>query len=142
MEPVVAVGLAAAIVSFIQFSSGLIKDINDIQKSANGVTTENATVETVLGDLNDLAGRLACDDLGETENAKALRRLAAECSKLASRLMALLDTLRVREGKNSKWQSVKAKWASMMSEKEVQMIDKRLEKYQTEISLRLNLIKM
>jgi hypothetical protein len=48
MDPVTAVGSAASILNFIDFSWNLVQGSYEIYKSVSGTTAENAHVSTTL----------------------------------------------------------------------------------------------
>jgi len=137
MDPVTAVGFASSILTFIEFSWNLISGTYEVYKSASGATTENAHISTVLNDLERVTDGLCTDVKGKTKHEKELCKLADKCHNLSQDLAKILKKLQVTE-KNSKWQSLKVKWASMRNEKEVASIENRLDRYRSQILLRLN----
>ncbi len=139
MDPVTAVGFAASIVTFIDFSWDLIKGTYEVYKSATGTTSENATISTVINDLEEITQCLISDMERKTKHEKALCELAENCYALSQDLAKVLEKLKVTE-KNSKLKSLKAKWTSMMKEKEVTSIEKKLDKYRLQILIRVNLM--
>ncbi|KAI9786501.1 MAG: hypothetical protein M1839_006961 [Geoglossum umbratile] len=139
MDPLSAVGFAASILTFIDFSWNLLQGTYEVYNSASGTTAENAYVSTVLEDLQEIAEGLHSDLKTDSKYAKQLSRLAKNCLGLSRELTKILEKLRVKE-RNSKWQAVKATWASMRKEKAVASITKRLREYRAEIILCLNLM--
>jgi hypothetical protein len=137
MDPVTAVRFAASILTFVDFSWSLVKGTYEVYNSTTGTTSENAHVGNVLIDLQAVAEGLRSDFGGRTENERALYTLAKNCYRLSQDLAGILAKLKVTE-KNSKWQSLKVKWASMRKEKEVASIEKRLDRYRSQILVRLN----
>lgn len=136
MDPLTAIGLASNIISFIDFSWELITGAWSMYKSADGTTVENATLETIVTDLEKVSHKLVSDMKGTTQNEIALLRLAEECLKLSRQLSSTLRKLKASIG-NSKWESFKIKWASMRKEKEIMSIESRLSNYRSQILLRL-----
>ncbi|OGM41660.1 hypothetical protein ABOM_009958 [Aspergillus bombycis] len=136
MDPLAAVGLASNIISFIDFTWELVTGAWSVYKSADGTTVENATLGTIITDLEKASSQLISDIKGTTQNEKALLLLAEECWELSQQLS---DTLRKLKAKveNSKWESLKTKWTSMRKEKEIMSIESRLSKYRSQIFLRL-----
>lgn len=137
MDPLAAIGLASNIISFIDFSWELVTDAQDVYKSANGTTFENATLETIVADLEEISRHLMCDIKGTTQNEIALLRLADECLNISRQLSSILRKLKANVDKNSRWESVKIKGASMRKEKDIIALESRLSKYKSEIFLRL-----
>ncbi|KAH6694283.1 hypothetical protein BKA61DRAFT_662945 [Leptodontidium sp. MPI-SDFR-AT-0119] len=139
MDPVTAVGFAAAIVNFIDFSWSLVQGTHEVYKSGSGATAENAQVSTILEDLQEVTEGLHSDLKVGGKHAKQLSKLAKNCLDLSRDLAKILEKLRVKERKST-WQAVKVTWASMRKEKEVASIEKRLGDYRSEIILRLNMM--
>jgi len=137
MDPITAVGFAASILTFIDFSWGLITGACEVYKSTTGTTLENAHISTIIEDLERVTEGLISDVEGRSSHEKELCKLADNCQKLSKDLFKILKKLQVSE-KNSKWQSFKVKFASLRKGKEVASIEDRLEKYRSQILLRLN----
>ncbi|KAH6714421.1 hypothetical protein BKA61DRAFT_359607 [Leptodontidium sp. MPI-SDFR-AT-0119] len=137
MDPITAVGFAASILQFIDFSWGVITGTYEIYKSTTGSTHENAHISTVVDDLERATDGLISDVEGKTKNEKELCKLADKCHDLSQDLLKILKQLQVSE-KNSKWQSLKVKVASMRKEKEIAFIEGRLDRYRSQILVRLN----
>jgi hypothetical protein len=138
MDPVTAVGFAASILNFIDFSWNLVQGTYEVYKSGSGATAENAQISTILEDLQEVTEGLHSDLKVGSEYAKQLSKLANNCLGLSRDLTKTLEKLRVKE-RNS-WQSVKVAWSSMRKKKEVASIEKRLGDYRSEIILRLNMM--
>jgi hypothetical protein len=137
MDPVTAVGFAASILTFIDFSWNLIAGAYEVYQSTTGTTAENAHISTVIDDLQEITEGLNANVEGKAKHEKALYKLADNCHDLSQDLSKILEKLKVTE-KNSKWQSLKVKWASMRKEREVASIEKRLDGYRSQILLQLN----
>jgi hypothetical protein len=139
MDPVTAVGFASSILTFIDFSWSLVTGAYEVYKSTTGTTSENAHISTVIDDLQEITESLSSNVGGNAKHDKALCKLADNCHDLSQDLSKILQKLKVTE-KNSKWQSLKVKWASMRKEKELASIEKRLDGYRSQIFIRLNIM--
>jgi hypothetical protein len=137
MDPITAVGFAASILQFIDFSWGVITGTYEVYKSATGTTLENAHINTVVNDLERVTDGLISDFEVKTKNEKELCKLADKCHDLSQDLSKILKKLQVLE-KNSKWRSLRVKIASMRKEKEIASIEDRLDRYRSQILVRLN----
>lgn len=51
MDPVTAVGLAAGIINFIDFSWSLVTGAHEVHRAGPGTTKENARIGTMVSDL-------------------------------------------------------------------------------------------
>ncbi|KKA22490.1 hypothetical protein T310_3488 [Rasamsonia emersonii CBS 393.64] len=129
----------AHLFTFIDFSWKVITGAYEVYKSPNGTTSENACISTILADLQEATEGLISDVEGKTKHKKALIVLADNCHDLSQDFSKILEKLKATE-KNSKWQSLKVKLASMRKEKEIASIEKRLDSYRSQILLRVNFI--
>lgn len=59
MDPVSALGLAAAIVQFVTFASKILSSATEIRHSTTGVSTEAQSIENVYLTLRDINGNLS-----------------------------------------------------------------------------------
>jgi hypothetical protein len=139
MEPLVAIGLAGNILQFIDFCYNVISGINKVCSSASGMTPENEGLSVLVDDLNAVAQTLLTDIPAKTENEKQLCALATDCYTFSEELQQILRRLRVGD-RNSKWDALRVKWRSMRKEKEVEAIERRLNGYQAQILIRLQVM--
>ena len=59
MEPLSALGIASAVVTFLDFSGDLIQRANEVYHAADGTTlTKKHSLEIIIKDLNQLCDRL------------------------------------------------------------------------------------
>lgn len=139
MDPISAISVATSILTFIEFSWAIVTGTYEVYKSANGTTFENAHVVTVIDDLEKVTEDLSPEVEGKTKHSKALCQLAEQCAELSKDLLRILHKLQATD-EASKWQSLKVKLASLRKEKEISSIERRLDKYRSQILLRLNVM--
>ena len=137
MDPITAVGFAASILNFVDFSWTLIKGSYEVYEL--GTTSDNMRITSVLSDLEGITKSLQADVKGSSPHVKDLKSLAAECIEVSQELSAILKDLEMKEG-NKIWRSLEAKWKSMRKEKEIAAIEQKLIEYRLQLLLRLNLI--
>jgi hypothetical protein len=140
MDPITAVSFAASIVTFVDFAWELISGAAELYKSPDGRTNQNAHIETVISDLEDVTDDLGSAALGDSKEMRRLKRLAAKCSELAEELLQLMRKLRLDGNKNSPWKSLVVKWRSMRKSDQVASMEERLREYRSEILLQLSVI--
>ncbi|PNP59714.1 hypothetical protein FNYG_14845 [Fusarium nygamai] len=141
MDPLSAIGLASGIITFIDFSWGLVTGTMEIYKSRTGATFENVHIGKVIEDLRDVSEGLEADLRDNpTRHEKALQKLAEQCSDLSEQLLKLLQSLGGRKKKKALWASVWVKWDSMRKAGDVKEIEGRLIEYRSQILLRMNLM--
>jgi hypothetical protein len=134
MDPVTAVGFAANILNFIDYSHKVVTGTVEVFKS--GSTSKNVHVSEIIGDLKDAAEQMRKWPPGKSGHEKALHQLSAPCQELAQRLINLLARLSTTPGK-SKWMSVRVVLRSMRKDGEIEELEKTLDKYRSQILLRL-----
>jgi hypothetical protein len=139
MDPLTAIGLAGNILAFIDFSYKVISGVNKVLSSPSGMTSENESLSILVVDLNLVTQKLSTDIIAQTENEKQLCALAGNCHKLSEELNQILGYLKLGD-KHSKWDGLRVKWRSMRKEKEIDAIERRLNGYQSQILIRLQVM--
>ena len=139
MDPASAIGLAASIITFIDFAWSLVTDAKELHRSGRGTTKENARIGAIIGELRNCSLELGTGvDSGLSRistHEKALKDLAGDCCLLSSELEAILAKLKTT--KNSRWHSLKTTWAAMRKKGEIATIEARLRDYRSQMTLRL-----
>jgi hypothetical protein len=76
MDPISALGLAAAVCQFVDFGTKIIHTIYSIHQSANGATQENGDLAKLTTTLRDLQTRLAAPQMpSKSEGMAPTRKL-------------------------------------------------------------------
>ncbi|KND93066.1 hypothetical protein TOPH_02094 [Tolypocladium ophioglossoides CBS 100239] len=135
MDPATAVGLAASVITFIDFSWSLVTGAKELHESGRGTTKENACIGTIVHDLKEYSLELGSGGQSASEHENALRALAGDCATLSEELVAVLEKL--NSSGNSRWQSLEAAWLGMRKESAVQSIERRLGEYRAQMNVRL-----
>jgi hypothetical protein len=138
MDPVSAIGLASAIITFIDFAQQIVTGVDEIYSSATGATEENTHIETIISDLDDAAGDLT-EISSKTKHGKALNALASLCKKVSEDLLQLLNTLTV-SGERTTWKVLKIAIRKVRKEGKVAKTLARLGEYRSQILLQLSLM--
>jgi N-terminal domain on NACHT_NTPase and P-loop NTPases len=138
MDPVSAIGLASAIISFIDFAQQIVTGVDEIYSSTTGATKENTHIETIISDLDDAAGDLT-EISSKTKHGKALNALASQCKKVSEDLLQLLNTLTV-SGERTTWKVLKITIRNARKEGKVAKTLARLREYRSQILLQLSLM--
>ncbi|KAL3487084.1 hypothetical protein BJX62DRAFT_241388 [Aspergillus germanicus] len=148
MEPLVAISLAGNIFQFIDFSSRVISGVTEVCFSASGMTAENASLSIFVKDLAAVTQNLAVVPAAaktKNENERLLYALAAQCCAFSEELDGVLWRLRVGDDNNGnnrnwKWKGLVMMWQSMRKEKQIDAMERRLNGFQSQILIRLQLI--
>ncbi|CAJ0544007.1 Ff.00g040360.m01.CDS01 [Fusarium sp. VM40] len=147
MDPVSALGVAAAVVQFVDFAYGLISTSNKIFHSIKGASLENLELKEVYGMLYRLGAELeirprpegTASTLGSalpsSKQVSDLRQLSEACKLDCDELLGILRKLTVEKGKNRLWRSVKAALQNAASRRKIAEIEARLERAQRTMSL-------
>jgi N-terminal domain on NACHT_NTPase and P-loop NTPases len=137
MDPITAVGFAASILTFIDFGREIVTGTLEVIKS--GSTKENTHVGVVVNDFLAVVKPLSEKLPGRSDHEKALTELAAKCKDVSQDLVDLLERLK-RSSDSPKWESVRVALRSMRKKGEVRELESKLDKYRSEILLRLTFI--
>lgn len=141
MDPVSAIGLASSILTFVEFSSKLVRGIYDVASSADGATEENTHIGVVMRDLEDVTDAIEVDFKGSSKQEKELIKLASKCAALSRDLQKTLKSVKVQRG-NVPWQTIKAGWKTVTKKDKIESMEKRIAKYREELMLRLHMLLM
>lgn len=136
MDPVSALGLVSAILTFIDFAHKVVTGADELYQKAT--TDENAHIENIVNDLDDAATDLTSLP-ATTKHEKALNRLADKCREVSCELQQLLRGLTV-SGKRTSWKALKIAVRNIRKESMVTKLLARLDKYRGELLLRLSLM--
>ncbi len=132
MESLAAVGLAANIIQFVDFSGKLILKTAEIYKSGSGALVENVDIETATKDLTGLSAKLhdSINPAGDT----VLRELCQSCDTVAKELLSALDRVKLH-GKQQKWKSFRKALRSVWSKEDIMSLEQRLARFRDELNL-------
>lgn len=137
MDPITAVGFAASILTFIDFSHKLVT--GTLQVVDAGTTTETRHAKVVVDDLHRMTEGLSMEfSDSDSAHETALRSLAADCKALSEKLETVLQKQIAKS--DSKWEAVKVAFRSMYKKGEVAEMVAQLGQYRSEILTRLSLI--
>lgn len=135
MDPVTAVGLAAAVVQLVQFSAGVVSESVDIHKSTSGSTQQNANLEAFVRKFEDLK-----IDLDKREAAwasataspaqRSLQGVTTECSQLSNELLDKLKSIKVNDGH---LKSVRTALKSVMAKSTIESMQQRLSQMESHL---------
>lgn len=141
MDPFTALGLAAAIIQFVEFGAKLVSTSREIYVSADGRTKEHQTLDEICSDLRFLVDDIdnAADLEGEPRQRidaeVALWKLAEKCRSTALELQSLLKSLYGTPGGRvaSLKQALRASWGK----RKVDDVEARLKEYRQELMTHL-----
>ncbi|KAF9881411.1 hypothetical protein CkaCkLH20_00557 [Colletotrichum karsti] len=144
MDPVSALGVASAILTFIDFSTKVFRSAKKIHDAQSDVLEENATSEYVVNRMQHfskaVSEELSILDSSNstlTGNDAQLRELAFKCKKIADELVQLLEGLRITDSKS--WtQAVRVAWKNETNRSKKDRLDKELEFCRSQFQVELD----
>ena len=138
MEPLVAIGLAGNIVTFLEFAGKLVSKGHKIYNSADGTLIENSQLHAVARNLVTLNNRIA----DSVENSKfrgpfsitelELKKVCEACNKSAKSLLQALELLKA-PGRHGKWRSLRQAFKCVWTKHEIDRMSSQLQSYRKEL---------
>ena len=142
-EALAAFGVAANVVAFVDFGTKVFAAGYSLRNSAHGTLDANETNEQVTTDLAKVI-----DDLNQSiesstthrrllsPNETGLLDLAKQCEAAATRLLTALERLKV-PGKHGKWNSFNAALKTVWKEKEIEDMQRSIDRFKQQLILRI-----
>jgi len=142
MDPVTALGLVSSLITCVEFSAKVISATRIIFRSNDGLSIDNMNIEEVYTKLYTLSERLNKGPLAlsgapfeMSSDLQQLQELSHACGRDCQVILRVMDELKVRQGSDRKWKSVRAAFKSALSSKGIGAIESRLERTQRTMSL-------
>ncbi|KAH0836976.1 P-loop containing nucleoside triphosphate hydrolase [Fonsecaea pedrosoi] len=137
-DPLSMISLAAAIVQFVDFGAVIIQGVREVKGSISGATERNRSVEVVVSDLRNLVLKLREPHHSQqSEDEKALGRVADECKILANQILDLLQKIKAENPKST----LHVVWAVLKNQKYKRQkleLEERLESCRNHLEFQLN----
>ena len=146
LDPLTAISLASAIVQFVDFGSKIVGGTVEIYKSVNGATKENAELEDITVNINQLNDKISMPTVaiaGEaiSDDESILTGLALSSKAVAKDLLTLLRDLRGARGSGSHkvWESFRMAVTAQTpwNKEKIRGLERTLKEIQEAISHRL-----
>ncbi|KAK2749358.1 hypothetical protein CKAH01_18028 [Colletotrichum kahawae] len=146
MDPLNAVGLAAGILQFVEFTAKLVNDGRQIYHSAQGATLENCDLEAVTQSLVVLTEGISryhtrYDSKGRLQNSasdidapteQSINKLGTSCQDIAKELLDALEQLKAPNNR-SRWESIVEALKTVWARSKIQELRHRLDQYRVAI---------
>jgi hypothetical protein len=137
MDPVTAIGLVSAVLTFVDFGKKLVDGTVEIYQTGVAGLKENEARMTAATSMHDIAAKLQPPDTpGLSVEDKKFCGLAADCKKLSEDLIKLLGRMKPKKEGSLK-QSLWAALMSVMKEGEREGLEKRLDHCRSQFELHL-----
>ena len=135
MDPASAIGVAAGVIAFIDASYKIIKSADELYRSENGSTKENAQIGKIVEDLKEYSLDLSTSHNYTTKHERAIEALAKDCATLSDEIIEILERLKL--SKKSRRRSFAKIWSTKQKKNEIAALEGRLGEYRAQINLRL-----
>lgn len=129
MDPTTAIGVAAAVVQFVDFGKRLVVRARQIYVSPESRTAQESQLILSLNELRDLAA-LAKDTFNRYPEVQSDRHFAEiydDVENAAQEFDEILEGLKSRDKKRGKLKSISIGFESIKTEKQVRQVISRLE---------------
>ncbi|KAK5734944.1 hypothetical protein LTR17_008577 [Elasticomyces elasticus] len=123
MDSVSAIGVAAAVLQFLEFSVKILKTCKEIRDDANSATQNNKELEKAARTLEHFRAELGSVMRSKQANRRIVT-IAYECAQTAKELIDLLEYIRGGDGKLG---TAKATWRAMLKRKPIERLQKSLQ---------------
>jgi hypothetical protein len=143
IEPLIAFGLAANIIQFLDLGGKIVQTGYRTYRSVKGAPEENIQLEELTSDLvrvtDKLTLPLAAEDVTLSTPDINLEKLGRQCQDLAKLLLQIIEQLKVKsKGPFRGWQSLQVAVRKHVTKKsEIQSISGLLNTYRQQISTHL-----
>jgi hypothetical protein len=149
MDPLTALSVAGTIVQFVDFGTKLLSQATELYKSPVGTLRSNNELELVTTDLRGLITKLRQSFKNSTENdaerspsedvqqRTSFETLCNEAATLAEELIVRLNKLKVKDGKQRIWRSLKEAVETAWSKNEVADMKRRLLSFREALETRV-----
>jgi hypothetical protein len=140
LDPITAIGLASAIVQFVDFSTKLFHDAEEIYVSSAHTTKDNERLEAVVRNMKNQYLTLSAQNPSRQSKAeRALCEIATECNSLSTEILKILQKVKP-EKPNSFRSSFSAAFKSKTHSGKIAHLKENLNSYQGQLASTLSLV--
>jgi hypothetical protein len=136
MDPVTAVGLASAIISFVPLGIKLLKNARELRDSVDGSLERNQTRKAIIEEMQAVSRRLRPTDPARVApEQKGLYDLALKCYELSQQILELLGKIKPKP--QSIFGVYRSAFQAWSKESEIKDLEKRLDGCRSQLALGL-----
>lgn len=133
MDPVSAIGLASAVLTFVEAASTLVGGAVEIHNSVDGTRDENRLLDKAKHELGYLCALRDKGPTFGTEAEEKISEVAKDCQTDSKALQNILMKIADPRNKGSSWGSLKASWRSLRNRKDVVELKSRLQEHRAKV---------
>jgi hypothetical protein len=124
MDPVSAIGIAAAAVQFFDAGIKAISLYRQIRSSAVGATQGNEQLDDTVHKLRDIRNDLQAGDPG-----REVEKTQKECLEISEKLLTLLESIKVprKAARSHRLEQLSATWRAMRAKGKIEKLEAKLE---------------
>ena len=144
MDPLSAVSIAASTIQFVDFGCKLFSKSKEIYTSADGALIDQRQSEDACKRLKELTEclkkSLRVDQYGSpSPEGKAIHIICNDCVEISNDMLMMFEKLRVHDGvRYRRWNSFRKALISVWSEKKVNEMASRLQRYKQELDTHIS----
>jgi hypothetical protein len=130
MSGLEAIGVAAAILQFVDFGSKLLVTGYDVHRSQAGAPPQMLHTQSLCAELKAISAQLSQAPTGTTtlnDREKSLWRLADRAHDLSWHLGLLLDSLRLKKTTFKSWGALRQSWRILHQKEKIADMAAQLE---------------
>ena len=143
MSGLEAIGVAAAILQFVDFGSKLLVTGYDVYKSQTGATSQAIHTQSLCTELESISAQLGQAPLGGvtlSDKEQSLWRLADRAHDLAWHLELLLNSLKLKKGTFKSWGAIRQSWRILHQKDKIAELAAQLEEIRSLMDTNLLLL--
>ena len=129
LDPLTAIGLAANILQFAEFTWGLVSEAREIHHSSSGASSDHDVLEKTTAHLHLVTSKIK--DVPATVGPD-LRDIAFSCQDISDRILHALNKIRA-QGSKSRWKSFLLALKATLADRELGILVDRLERVQKQL---------
>ncbi|KAK2472289.1 hypothetical protein H9L39_16169 [Fusarium oxysporum f. sp. albedinis] len=134
MDPVTAVGLASAIISFVPLGVKLLQSAREIRDSVDGSVEKNLTRKAIVDEMQALSRRLkSADQARVLPEQRGLYDLALKCNELSQKILDVLDKIRPKS--KGSFENFRSAYRAWSCESEIKNLEKQLNDCRSQLAL-------
>lgn len=139
MDPVTAIGLGSAILTFVDIGFKFIRTANEIHNSADGALSANRRIEEISDEVDQAAARLqSMAPSNANEEQELLFEAAQRCRNTSSKLATILNELKPNQSSRKRLETVKHTLKSMWNKGSIKELEDQLKNDRHQLALAMS----
>ncbi|KAF2786878.1 hypothetical protein K505DRAFT_258941 [Melanomma pulvis-pyrius CBS 109.77] len=126
MESLTALGLAANIIQFVEFSARLLSEASEVYHSTTGLSKDQVELQDVAESLKNM-----------TESLLEINKIALSAKVVAEDLITAVQRLKVTEGSKKRWRSFRQALSTLWNKDKIENLQKRLDALRSQLSVQI-----